>query len=114
MRAQNGCVDRTFCLRWMLANAVGQTVGVPLGCVVAFVAARAIFSVGEVAGFVMVASVFGAVVGTTVGIMQWIVLEQKRCRINGWIMASAAGGALGWGVVMVFLLSLFTASYGWD
>ena len=114
MRAQNGYVDRTFCLRLMLANALGQTVGVPLGCVVAFVAARAFFSVGEVTGFVMVASVFGAVVGTTVGIMQWVVLGQKRCRISGWIMASAAGGALGWGLVMFFALCLFTASYGWD
>ena len=45
---------------------------------------------GLVAGF----ATFGAVLGASLGVMQWLVLRRQLSRSGWWILAGSVGGAV--------------------
>jgi hypothetical protein len=101
-------------LRWVLANAIGETIG--LGCAVLLGAAGARY-VGEGTGFLAVVGLSALAVlagtlieGTVVGTAQWLVLRGPLplMRWRTWVLATGAGAFLAWtlGMVPSTLLSL--------
>lgn len=74
-------LESGFALRWALATAVGWLVG--------FVICEAFKA------FFRSLSSDGAVIGTCVGIAQWLVLGERIDRTRWWILASIIGFAVG-------------------
>jgi hypothetical protein len=105
---------RRLWLRWVLANAVGEVVG--LG-ITALVGGLVVFSLGEgsgvlaTLGIAVLAVVAGTFVeGTVVGTAQWLVLRRPlpRMRWRTWALATGAGAFLAWmlGMIPSTVLSL--------
>ena len=84
---------------WILASIVGFTVG--------FIVLAAVYSFGllvmgpDVAASVGTpGAVIGAVAGASVGITQWLFLRLEVSRAGWWVITSAAGFAMGGGLVL--------------
>ena len=74
-------VEWGFGLRWVLATTVGWVVG---------------FGICEaLKAFLESLSADGAVIGISVGIMQWLALKRRINRAGWWILASILGFAVG-------------------
>jgi len=112
-----GHEGRRLWLRWVLANAVGETIG--LG-VTALVAAVVIFTGGAdsgvlaTLGMTALAILAGTLVeGTVVGTAQWVVLRSPLPRMpwRTWAVATGAGAFLAWtlGMIPITVLSLGAA-----
>jgi hypothetical protein len=71
----------TFGLAWVLATAVGWAIGFAI-CV-AF------------KNFVESFRSDGAVIGTCIGITQWLVFRRRSNRVGWWVLASIVGFAIG-------------------
>ncbi len=106
--------------RWVLANAVGEAVGLGL---TALVGAVALLSVGEgggvlaTLGMAALAVLAGALVeGTAVGTAQWLVLRRALPRMpwSTWAVATGAGAFLAWtlGMIPSTVMSLGSGSGG--
>jgi hypothetical protein len=102
-----GHEERRQWLLWVLANAVGEAVG--LG-ITALVGAVVIFSLGEgsgvlaTLGMAALAILAGTFVeGTVVGTAQWLVLRRSlsRMRWRTWALATGAGAFLAWTLGMI-------------
>lgn len=74
-------VEWTFGLWWVLATTVGWVVG--------------FFVCEALKDFVESLSADGAVIGSSVGIMQWLALRRRINRAGWWILASIIGFAIG-------------------
>lgn len=106
--------EASLWLRWVLANAIGEAIG--LGGAV-FLGATGARYVGEGTGFlaVVVLAVLAVLVGTliegtVVGTVQWLVLKGPLplMRWRMWVLATGAGAFLAWtlGMVPSTILSL--------
>jgi hypothetical protein len=115
-----GQEERRLWARWVLANAVGEAVG--LG-ITALVGAVVVLSGGEgngalaTLGLATLAVVAGTLVeGTVVGTAQWLVLRRPlpRMRWRTWAAATGAGAFLAWtlGMIPSTVLSLSAGSGG--
>lgn len=112
--------EASLWLRWVLANALGEAVG--LGGT-ALVGTVAVLYVGKDAG-VFAALVLAALAvlagtlieGTVVGSAQWLVLKEPlpRMRWRTWVLATGTGAFVAWtlGMVPSTLLSLGADSGG--
>ena len=95
-----------FWLRWVLANTVAWGVGGNLLLFV-FVAVSFAFRDSTTAGigasfwWAMFGAVPGAIFGVFPGRLQWLVLQAHITGAVRWVLASAAGWAVGWALVMV-------------
>ncbi|MCH7589165.1 MAG: hypothetical protein IIC78_14195 [Chloroflexi bacterium] len=95
-RAQIGW---SFWLAWMLASTVVLAVGITVGgVVIVFGAAVAVEGRG-----ILIGAVGGAVVGASLGIVHWFVLRWKVSGSARWILANAAGGAVGFALAVAVL-----------
>ncbi len=89
-----------FWLGWVMISTVGWSVGFMVGFVLFM------FIVGEDNGINVLRSIlgyfmFGAALGSMVGLMQWLILRIFVSRTGWWVLASTAGFAVGWGGVFV-------------
>jgi hypothetical protein len=92
-------------LRWMVANALGFSIG-GAGAGALIVAGERQIGMGVTAApmmtpvltWVMALAVIDAVAmggtGVVIGIAQWIVLRQKLSGVGWWVLATSGGGAL--------------------
>lgn len=88
-------------LRWVLANTVGEVVGLGASAVVGAGLAWAITAAtGSFAGLAMAGAMIlvGTFEGTVVGIAQWLVLRRPLpdIRARAWILVTAAGAFVAW------------------
>jgi hypothetical protein len=83
----------SFCLKWVLANAVGIIVGFAVFIAVAIVVydAQVLNAVGFGLGF----GLGGALGGTALGILQCLVLRRQINHARCWVLATAVGSAVG-------------------
>lgn len=88
MQARRSQVGWGFWLLYVLATILGMAVG----CLLAFVATAIVFAPLRVLGEWLPWTVFGIVLGITVGILQWIVLRRRVSGAGWWVVASAGGG----------------------
>jgi hypothetical protein len=99
MRVERRGVGLVFLLQWILATALGVTVGKFLGTL------TGLFSLGV--GFTGAFAVAGFVVGIMVGFMQQMTLKrQKVNQIELWGLATGGGGCLGGGVTGAIISTL--------
>ena len=99
-------VKWTFGLQWMLATPVGYVVGVLLG---GRISAGVSIIPYHMLRWVGSEVVKGAVIGASIGLMQWVVLR-RRGRWGRWALASTLGMAVAWalaGNVRLLLSSTF-------
>ncbi len=119
-RGKPGHGERRLWRPWVLANAVGEAVGLDL---TALVVAVAISSVGEgsgalaTLGMAALAVLAGALVeGAAVGTAQWLVLRRALPRMpwSTWVAATGAGAFLAWtlGMISSTVMSLGSGSGG--
>ncbi len=98
---------RTLWCEWVLANAVGEALGLGLTALVgAVVFSLGAGSSGVVAtlGLALLAVLAGTLVeGTVVGTAQWLVLRRPLhgMRWREWVLATGAGAFLAWTLGMV-------------
>jgi hypothetical protein len=108
-----------FWLWWVLASTIGWFVGVFWGFVLGSIIVEDVIEVNAL-GFTLAYSIFGAVLGSVVGLTQWFVLRQRVSRTVSWILASAAGFAVaeggGYGAAVLafsFSTKLDEMGVGW-
>jgi hypothetical protein len=92
--------------RWVLANALGELVGLGAAAIVGVILARMIESaVGAFAGLAMAAVLIplGTFEGVVVGLAQWRVLRRPFANMpwRAWTLASAAGAFIAWTLGML-------------
>ena len=109
MTVERAQVGWGFWVRWILANTVGFSLGLPLGTFAASAALFFLAAAGEVAsgtknqiedwfafiGIVAAFMVGFGIVAAVAGIMQWLVLRRHLSAAESWLVASATGGAIG-------------------
>jgi hypothetical protein len=76
----------------MLASSIGVALGLAGGFAVGF-------AIGGAVSGIVSQSLFGVVVGASVGTMQWLVLRRHICRAGWWVLASVLGMGLGFALV---------------
>lgn len=76
---------------WVLATTLGIAVGTRAGFAVPETLG---FAASELIGF----AILGAVLGATLGLMQWIVLRKHVLQSGWWVLASVLGYGLGFGL----------------
>lgn len=93
-------------LRWVLANAVGELIGLGAAAVLGVLLAQAVEATfGAFAGLAL-AGVFillGTFEGVVVGVAQWLVLRRPfpALRWQAWLLASAVGAFVAWTLGML-------------
>ena len=78
--------------RWTVMTTIGVVVGHAVG-------AALLWDADSLGGRTSSAAVGGAVFGVLVGLMQWLVLQERMHRAGWWVPASALGLAVGWAAV---------------
>ena len=82
--SKNASVGWAFWLWWVLASALGWTMGFPIADAI-------LRALGEVvADEIVIFTMFGA----ASGIMQWLLLRRHLPQAGWWVLASTLGGAL--------------------
>lgn len=93
-----------FWQRWVIANALGELVGLGTVAVLGFFMFEC---TGETANFteaIYIAAVFvllGAFEGAVIGLAQWRVLRTLLPSIRGWVPATVLGAMVAWAVGMI-------------
>ena len=109
MNTEYAKIGRRLWLWWILASTVVLAVGVTVGGVVIIFGAVVSNLLGAVGGVAVV----GAVVGSSLGIVQWLLLRRQVSRSGWWILASAAGGAVGFALAVAVLIILDLVGSDW-
>ena len=104
MKVNRSQVGWRFGILWMFLNTVGWPIGFLMGFALGSIITEDVIEsgvLGEILGY----SMFGAALGSVVGLMQWFVLRRQISRAGWWIVASAAGLAvvMGAGIVVAAL-----------
>ena len=107
-RAQAGW---RFWLWWVLASTAGLLVGLVVVAYVGYPYAAGPSSKNSEA-FVVVFALAGAIVGASLGIAQWLVLRRRVSRTGWWMLASTAGGLVGFAFDGMVLRIMFAAPEG--
>jgi AMP-binding enzyme/AMP-binding enzyme C-terminal domain len=97
--------DWRFWLRWIVANTIGEVLGLGLAAAVAIGMILAIGEPKSLAVAVMMAGVLivaGACEGVVVGLAQWRVLRHRLPRVprRDWVRATAMGALVAWALGM--------------
>jgi hypothetical protein len=91
-------------LRWVLANALGETIGLGGTALVAAAVLYAGQKTGAYAALAGLVVVAGTLIeGTVVGTAQWLVLGRAlpRMRWRIWVLATGAGAFVAWTLGMI-------------
>lgn len=113
MHATKAGWDWNVWFQWILANAVGETVGLG-GTLV--IGGLLLFNAQETMGVVPVATLAvlaGTFIeGTVVGTAQWLVLRRpiKDIRWRVWVIATAIGAFVAWTLAMIFITFMSTGA----
>jgi len=94
MKVKRSQVGWRFGILWMLLNTVGWPIGFFMGFALGSIISEGIFESGVLIGEILGYFMFGAALGSAVGLMQWFVLRRQISRASWWILASAAGLAV--------------------
>ena len=93
-----------FWQRWVLANALGEFVGLGTVAAVGFLVfqragepSNAAQAIALAAGFVFL----GAFEGLVIGVAQRQVLRTRLPAVRGWVLATIAGAVIAWAIGMV-------------
>jgi hypothetical protein len=76
-----------FGFQWVMVKTLGSVVGLMVGFV----------------GLLVHGTLFGVIVGTAVGVMQWLVLREHISRAGSWAAACTTAGVIT-GPVLIWLL----------
>jgi len=101
MEAKRSQVGWRFGSLWMLLSTVGWAIGFFMGFVLGSIISEGIFGSDVLIGEILAYFMFGAALGSVVGLMQWFVLRRQISRSGWWILASAAGLAVVIGAAIV-------------
>jgi len=109
MNADHSKVESGFWVRWVIASAIGLLIGfaVFFPLVVGFAAEQ---SVGVM---IPIAAAGGAILGSSVGVAQRLVLQRSDFPPRKWVLFSAVGGAVG-GIVAITLGNIVGAAAGFQ
>jgi hypothetical protein len=69
-------------------------------------------TVGWVLGMLLIHPFGLAASGIAIGVLQWVVLQQRITRGRGWILASVAGWTAGWLIALIAVPSDFRVLAG--
>jgi len=94
MKVKRSQVGWRFGILWMLLNTVGWPIGFFMGFALGSIISEGIFESGVLIGEILGYFMFGAALGSVVGLMQWFVLRRQISRAGWWILVSAAGLAV--------------------
>ncbi len=114
--------DKRFLLKWLAGNLLGQTFGGIFCCIFypfSFSLALhpltylplwgALSDLQIRLGLILTDATVGALVGATVGRLQWLVMEPQAGSARRWILLSAVIGGLGWALFWHLALPLGVA-----
>jgi hypothetical protein len=93
-----------FWQRWVVANALGELVGLGTVAIVGFLLfqhAGEPTNVAQALGFAAVFILLGAFEGVVIGLAQRKVLRTLLPSVHGWVLASVVGAIVAWAVGMV-------------
>lgn len=79
-------------LWWVLVSSIGLALGVAGGFAAGFAIGGAISAIASQSGF-------GAVVGVSVGTMQWLVLRRRVSGAGWWVLTTTLGMGVGFALV---------------
>lgn len=77
---------RTFWLQWLLASSLGLGIGFPIGSIGAAVLSDSLTSTKSEVYFAILLMVWGASIGASLGIGQWLVLRHYLSHASRWIL----------------------------
>ena len=97
MKTEHTNVGWGFWIAWVLASIVGFGMGSLIGMSVSYTLLPEMGITDEfgVAHLLM----FGTMLGTTSGFLQWVVLREKVAQAGWWVLASAMGFAIAGGTL---------------
>ena len=97
MNTERTNVGWSFSIAWVLASIVGFCMGslIVMSVSYALLAGMGITDEFGVAHILM----FGTMLGTTSGFLQWVVLREKVAQAGWWVLASAMGSAIAGGTL---------------
>ena len=96
--------DIVFWSRWVIANLVGELLGLGLVGVIGYTVIYAFGepeSVGYVLSFTVLVIGLGALEGAIVGAAQAIVLRRRLPQLRTWVAATMAGAVVAWTLGML-------------
>ena len=109
MNVKRSQVGWGFGIKWMLLNTVGWPIGALTGFVLAEISQDGPW--GGVLEEILTYFVFGAALGSVVGLMQWVVLRRQISKAGWWVLASATGLAVSIGAGTA-VAALIDGSFG--
>lgn len=103
-----------FWIRWVVANAVGELLGLGPVALIGVTLARVLGESGGAAAALvslMLFSALGAFEGAVVGYAQWLVLRShfRAMPARSWTMATAIGAAIAWFMGMLPATAAFSS-----
>jgi hypothetical protein len=102
--AQFFALPRARSRGWIVATALGAAVGFALAAVVGEALGNLIDpALNVVFGEGIIEMTSGAIVGLAIGVAQWLALGRLLPERRGWLVTSAVGGALGYGIAAAVL-----------
>jgi hypothetical protein len=104
--AQSPAIVRGLAPRrvWIVATALGAAVGFAFAAVVGEALGNLIDpALNVVIGEGIIEMTSGAIVGLAIGLAQWLALRRFLPERRAWLVTSAAGGALGYGIAAAVL-----------
>jgi hypothetical protein len=106
MDARGVQVDIAFWGRWIVANALGFTVGGMLSLPISYGLGELVTeATNEMIGFAVTGAIFGIFIGGGLGLGQQIVLKSKTGWGGKWALFSAGATAVVWAIIFPVLLA---------
>jgi hypothetical protein len=111
MTSNGALSNRAFWLQWVVANLLGEFVGLGLVGLIGY-AMVAVFgepnAFFQALAFAIVAVALGALEGSIVGYAQFLVIRRRLPQLRAWVAATILGAVIAWtlGVLPSTLMSL--------
>lgn len=93
-------------IQWTVATASGYALGMALS---SYLVGNALRPLGPILWGILNVLIYGAVIGISLGIFQFVVIPRKWFPFRGWILATLAGSAIGFAVAAVVCEALGNA-----
>ena len=93
-------------IQWILATAAGYALGMMLS---SYLVDRALRPLGPILWGILNVLIYGAVIGVSLGIFQFVVMPRELLPFRGWILATLAGLAIGFAVAAIVCEALGNA-----
>lgn len=92
MPAERKYVGWRLWLLWVLVSSMGWLLGLAGGFAVGFALGRTVSGIAS-------QSAFGAVLGVSIGMLQWVVLRRQISRAGWWVLATTLGMGGGFALI---------------